>query len=61
MPDSLEAEFAAMMARAGLTIPADRHAAIMTAYKELRGQIDLLRQPRTPAEEPSNVFRLTPQ
>jgi len=59
-PDVLAAEFDTLMARAGLTIPAARHAALLTAYADLRGQIALLHGRYGPEHEPSNVFRLTP-
>ena len=57
---SLETEFDVLMARAGLAIPPDRRPALLHAFAELRGQLALLRGPRTAAAEPSNVFRLTP-
>ena len=61
MPDpALETEFDALMARAGMVIPPDRRPALLHAFAELRGQAALLRQPRTAAAEPSNVFRLSP-
>jgi hypothetical protein len=59
-PDALAAEFDIFMRRAGLTIPPDRLPALLTGYADLRAQLPLLRQPRTAAAEPSNVFRLVP-
>lgn len=62
MPDpaipaaTLEAEFDVLMARAGIAVPEDRRAALLTGFAELRGQVALLRQPRTAAAEPSNIF-----
>jgi hypothetical protein len=55
------AEFDAAMRRAGIVVPEERRAAMLTGYEELRGQIDLLRQERSEAAEPSNVFRLAPR
>ncbi len=57
---SLEAEFDCLMERAGIAVPPERRAATLAAYDELREQVTLLRQPRGPAAEPSNVFRLAP-
>jgi hypothetical protein len=59
--DALAAEFDMFMARAGLTIPADRRAAILTSYADFREQIALLHGKRTAAAEPSNIFRLFPR
>jgi hypothetical protein len=60
LPDAaaLEAEFLGMLARAGMVLPADRLAATVHAYRELREQVALLRQPRDATSEPSNIFRL---
>jgi hypothetical protein len=55
---ALEAEFNCLMARAGITVPAQRRAAALAAYADLRGQIDLLHGRYGPEAEPSNVFRL---
>ncbi len=54
---AMGAEFDVLMARAGITVPEDRRAALLAGFAELRGQVALLRQPRTAAAEPSNVFR----
>ena len=58
-PETLEAEFDTLMARAGLTIPPDRRAALLAGFADISDMLPLLRQPRTAAAEPSNVFRLT--
>jgi hypothetical protein len=63
MPDSpspqmLEAEFDALTARAGLTIPPERRAAYLTAFADLRGQLTLLNTPRGADIEPAHVFRM---
>jgi hypothetical protein len=61
MPEtsSLEAEFDALMARAGLTVPATRRAAWLASFEDLRTQLALLNRPRSPVIEPANVFRVT--
>lgn len=56
---ALEAELDCMLARAGIVIPPDRRAPILDAFAELRQQVALLRQPRSAAAEPSNIFRLS--
>ncbi len=58
-PESLETEFDVLMARAGLTIPPDRRPALLAGFADLRAMLPALRQPRTAAAEPSNIFRLT--
>ncbi len=58
--DAVSAEFDMLMARAGLTIPEARRAAMLSAYADLRAQIALLHGRYGPAHEPSNVFRLAP-
>ena len=56
----LAAEFDMLMARAGITIPPDRHAGILAAFADLRDQIALLHAPRSHLSEPSNIFVLAP-
>lgn len=58
--DALEREFDAAMAKAGLDVPADRKAGTLAAYIDMKAMIELLRQPRTAASEPSNVYSLIP-
>ena len=58
-PEALDAEFDILMARAGLTIPPDRRAALLTGFADLRAMLPVLRQPRTAAAEPANIFRLS--
>jgi len=55
--DALAAEFDMLMARAGITVPPARRAAVLTAYADLRGQIALLHGRYGPEAEPSNIFR----
>ncbi len=59
-PDRLASEFDMLMARAGLSVPSARRAAMLSAYADLRGQIALLHGRYRAVHEPSNVFRLTP-
>jgi len=58
--DPLAAEFDALMARSGLTIPSRRRAAILAAYAEFRGQMGLLSARYGHEAEPANIFRLSP-
>ena len=58
--DALEREFDAAMAKAGLNVPADRRAGTLAAYADMKHMTELLRQPRTAASEPSNVYSLIP-
>jgi hypothetical protein len=57
--DSLEREFDMLMAKAGANVPADRKAGILAGYKEMKRMAAQVRQPRTAASEPSNVYSLT--
>lgn len=59
-PEALAAEFDMFMARAGIEIPADRRAAVLAGFADLRAQVALLHRPRSAAVEPANVFRLSP-
>jgi hypothetical protein len=55
---SLEHEFDMLMAKAGATVPGDRKAGIVAGYRDLKRMAALLRQPRTAADEPSNIYSL---
>jgi hypothetical protein len=55
---SLEREFDMLMAKAGAAVPADRKAGIVAGYRDLKRMCALLRQPRTAADEPSNIYSL---
>lgn len=55
---NLERELDMLMAKAGATLPADRKAGIVAGYRDLKRMAALLRQPRTAADEPSNIFSL---
>lgn len=54
----LAEELAFLFRRAGLEVPADRMPGIIAGYAELKDMLVLLRQPRTAANEPSNVYSL---
>jgi hypothetical protein len=55
---SLEREFDMLMAKAGATVPVDRKAGIVAGYRDIKRMTALLRQPRTAADEPSNIYSL---
>jgi hypothetical protein len=55
---ALEREFDMLMAKAGAVVPTDRKAAIVAGYRDMKRMAALLRQPRTAADEPSNVYSL---
>ena len=47
-----------LMAKAGAQVPAERKAGIVAGYRDLKRMAALLRQPRTAADETSNIFSL---
>jgi hypothetical protein len=55
---ALEREFDVLMAKAGAKVPTDRKAGIVAGYKDIKRMTLLLRQPRTEAGEPSNIYSL---
>ncbi len=55
---SIERELDMLMAKAGAAVPADRKAGIVAGYRDMKRMAALLRQPRTAADEPSNIFSL---
>lgn len=58
-PDTLDQEYEAIVARAGLTIAPDRRATMLRCYAAVRGWSDIIRSmPRPPAAEPANVYML---
>jgi hypothetical protein len=59
-PDDLAAEFDILMRRAGISVPDARRAAVLASYADLHEQIALLHNRYTYADEPANVFRLSP-
>ena len=54
----LERELDMLMAKAGAQVPAERKAGIVAGYRDLKRMAALLRQPRTAADETSNIFSL---
>jgi hypothetical protein len=58
-PDELATEFDILMRRGGITVPADRRAAVLASYADLCEQIALLHNRYSHVDEPANVFRLT--
>jgi len=59
--DALAAELDTFMARAGITIPDSRRAAVLAAYADIRSQMVLLRGRYSHLNEPSNIFSLEPR
>lgn len=58
-PPALAAEFDMLMARAGVTVPADRRDSMIAGYADFRAQLHLLHGVRDHLSEPSNVFAVT--
>ena len=57
--DGLERELDMLLAKAGADVPPDRKAGILAGYREMKRMAATVRQPRTAAAEPSNIFSLT--
>lgn len=55
---AFDAETAALLAAAGIQPPADLLAGVLSEACTLRRSTHLLRQPRSAAHEPSNIFSL---
>ena len=58
--DELEIEFDVLMRRAGITVPPDRRATVLSSYADLYDQIALLHNRYVHTDEPANIFRLSP-
>ena len=56
--EAFDAESRSLLAAAGLGVPADLLAGVLSEARALRRATHLLRQPRSAAHEPSNVFSL---
>ena len=56
----LERELDMLMAKAGASVPPHLKSSILAGYPEMKRMASVVRQPRTAADEPSNVFSLTP-
>jgi hypothetical protein len=57
---AIERELNMLMARIGAEVPADRKAGVMAGYKDMKRMTALLRQPRSAADEPANIYSLVP-
>ena len=55
-----ETEIETRFALAGIVLPAERKIGAMAGAAEILAITHWVRQPRTAAAEPSNVFRLSP-
>jgi hypothetical protein len=58
LPPLSEAEFDAILSAAGLAIPDDLKPGVLAGAQQLHAIVAILRQPRTAADEPSNIFSL---
>ena len=45
-----------LLRRAGLDVPEDRRAPLLAGFRDLRGMLAVLRQPRIAASEPAATF-----
>ena len=57
--DGLEHELDVLLAKAGANVPPQLKPGILAGYREMKVMAARVRQPRTAAAEPSNVFSLT--
>lgn len=58
MTDEMELDFQSSLRVAGITIPADRHAVMLDAYRSYRKLVVILDQPTPYAEEPAAALHL---
>jgi len=56
--DDLERELDMLLAKAGANVPSDLKAALLDGSRDMRRMAAMVRQPRTAAAEPSNIFSL---
>ena len=56
--DDLERELDMLLARAGANVPSDLKAGVLDGYRDMKRMAAMVRQPRTAAAEPSNIFSL---
>jgi hypothetical protein len=54
----LKIELDVLLAKAGVVVPEDRLQAVFMGFQDLKRLTALLRQPRSAAAEPSNIFSL---
>jgi hypothetical protein len=57
-PPLSESEFDAILSAADLAVPDDLKPGVLAGAQQLHAIVGLLRQPRTAADEPSNIFSL---
>ncbi len=57
--DRLAREFDLLMTSSGVVVPAERRSGAVAVFRDLKRMTLLLRQPRSAASEPSNVYRLS--
>jgi hypothetical protein len=57
-PTAIEAEMEARFAHAGIVLPADRKQGALAQAQLMLAATHWLRQPRTAANEPSNILTL---
>ena len=57
--DESEHELDVLLAKAGASVPPHLKAGILAGYRDMKVMAATVRQPRTAASEPSNVFSLT--
>ena len=58
-PDGLEQELDMLLAKAGANVPPHLKPGVLAGYREMKVMTAAVRQPRTAAHEPSNIFSLT--
>jgi hypothetical protein len=56
--DDSEHELDVLLAKAGASVPPHLKAGVLAGYREMKVMAARVRQPRTAAAEPSNVFSL---
>jgi len=56
--DESEHELDVLLAKAGADVPPHLKAGILAGYRDMKVMAATVRQPRTAASEPSNVFSL---
>jgi hypothetical protein len=56
--DELERELDILLAKAGAKVPPHLRAGILSGYRDMKIMAATVRQPRTAAAEPSNIFSL---
>ena len=47
-----------LLAKAGANVPSDLKAGLLDGYRDMKRMAAMVRQPRTAAAEPSNIFSL---